>query len=318
VRIGRRLRGLGAVALKNSVYVFPAAEAARRELPALVREITRHGGEAAACEASFVAGLSDEAIEGLFRRERTREYASVGAAAQRLGAGWKRAIRDEARARALGRTIERLKQRLQDIVARDAFGAPGREAASGALALLEDRLQGVESGRGAPPPPQPPRAATWVTRTGVMVDRIASAWLIRRFIDPAARFKFVPARGYRPMRGELRFDMAAAEFAHRDGLCTFEVLLEQFGLRDAGLAPIAEMVHDLDLGDGRYGRPEAPGLDRMIVGIAIASPEDRERLERGATVFDSLYESFRKHRSPPAAEPSARAAGGPGAAFTKA
>jgi hypothetical protein len=140
----------------------------------------------------------------------------------------------------------------------------------------------------------PPKGATWVTRAGVMVDRIASAWLIRRFIDPAARFKFVNGRGYRPREGELRFDMAAAEFTHHEGLCTFEVLADRFHLRDSALKPIAEIVHDLDLEDGRYNRPEAAGVDRMIVGLAIAKQGDETRLVQGATVFDNLYESFRR------------------------
>ena len=133
-----------------------------------------------------------------------------------------------------------------------------------------------------------------MTRTGVMVDRIASAWLIRRFIDPAAVFKFVTARGYRFGRGELPFDMAGAEFTHKDGQSTFEVLVERFRLRDSGLKPIAEIVHDLDLEDGRYHRPEAAGVDRMIVGLAIAKQGDETRLAQGGAVFENLYESFRR------------------------
>jgi hypothetical protein len=123
---------------------------------------------------------------------------------------------------------------------------------------------------------------------------MASAWLIRRFVDASALFKFVGARGYRPRRGELRFDMAGAEFTHVGDACTFEVLCERFRLRDPALASIGEIVHDLDLEDARFGRPETSGVGRMIVGIALATSDDAFRLARGATVFDSLYESFRK------------------------
>src|SRR5207253_1120682 len=102
------------------------------------------------------------------------------------------------------------------------------------------------------------RGATWVTRTGVHVDRIASAWLIRRFIDPRAKLKFVAVSGtgYQPKKGEQRFDMYAAEHTHVGELCTFEVLLERFGVGDVGLQIIAEIVHDIDLKDSKFGREE--------------------------------------------------------------
>jgi hypothetical protein len=129
-----------------------------------------------------------------------------------------------------------------------------------------------------------------------MVDRIASAWLIRRFIDRAARFKFVGGRGYRPGRGEVRFDMAGAEYTHDGDRCTFEVLLERFELRSAALQAIAEIVHDLDLEDGRHRREETSGVRRMIAGISLETAEDGARLERGAAMFDGLHASFAKRR----------------------
>jgi hypothetical protein len=133
------------------------------------------------------------------------------------------------------------------------------------------------------------RGRTWVTRTGIKVDRMASAWLIRRFIDPEARFKFVPAKGYRPEEGELRFDMFEAEFTHEGELCTFEVLVQRFGLTDPALRAIAEIVHDIDVKDAKYGREEAPGIGQLVAGIAAAHPDDEVRLERGAALFEDLY-----------------------------
>jgi hypothetical protein len=155
------------------------------------------------------------------------------------------------------------------------------------------------TGAGAPPHPagrQPLRGRTWVTRQGVKVDRIASAWLIRRFLDPDARFKFVPARGYRPEPGELRFDMFEAEYTHDGDACTFETLLARFGLRDKALRHVAEIVHDLDMKDDKFARDEAPGLASMIDGIARAHPADPDRLARGAALFDDLYAAFHKPR----------------------
>jgi hypothetical protein len=134
-----------------------------------------------------------------------------------------------------------------------------------------------------------PAGATWVTRTGIKVDRISSAWLIRRFIDPAARFKFVPAKGYRPESGELRFDMYQGEFTHEGDRCTFETLLARFGLDDPALHSLAEIIHDVDLKDVKFGRAEAAGMAALIEGLVVAYPDDAERLERGAAVFEGMY-----------------------------
>jgi hypothetical protein len=133
---------------------------------------------------------------------------------------------------------------------------------------------------------------TWVTREGVFVDRIASAWLIRRFIDRDARFKFVPARGYQPEPGELRFDMFEAEYTHEGEHCTFQTLLARFGLEDPALQAVGEIVHDIDCKDEQFGRPETQGVARLLRGIADDTPRDLERLERGARLFDDLYAAF--------------------------
>jgi hypothetical protein len=294
VKIGRRLRELGAVALKNTVYVLPAGAPFRERLAPIVREILERGGEAVAGETRLVAGMSDEGLEDRFREARDAEYAEVTEETRRL-VGALRTGRPAKEARAGVRTLARLERRFQRIVTLDRFGAGGRDGAAEWLSLATDLVAGVETTAGAGTiAPEPPRGATWVTRAGIMVDRMASSWLIRRFIDPAARFKFVTRRGYRPGRNEIRFDMAGAEFTHADGRCTFEVLVDRFRLRDSGLKPIAEMVHDLDLADHRYGRAETSGLARMVTGIALATADDGARLLQGAMVFDGLYESFRK------------------------
>jgi hypothetical protein len=142
------------------------------------------------------------------------------------------------------------------------------------------------------------RGRTWVTRTGVKVDRMASAWLIRKLIDPEARFKFVPAKGYRPEPGELRFDMFEAEFTHEGDLCTFEVLVQRFGIGDRAVRAIAEIVHDLDVKDAKYGREEAAGVGQLVAGIAAAHPDDEARLARGAALFDDLYAAHRAATKP--------------------
>jgi hypothetical protein len=140
-----------------------------------------------------------------------------------------------------------------------------------------------------------------VTREGIFVDRIASAWLIRRFIDPAGHFKFVAPGSYRPKAAELRFDMPGAEYTHEGDRCTFETLLRRFSLDDPALAELAEIVHDIDLDDGKFGRADALGIKRVLAGIAATSPDDATRLERGAALFDGLYVQTTQELAGPAA-----------------
>jgi len=130
---------------------------------------------------------------------------------------------------------------------------------------------------------------TWVTRAGVFIDRIASAWLIRRFIDPEARFKFVFATDYQPESGELRFDMYDAEFTHEGDRCTFQTLVQRFSLGDVALNAIGEIVRDIDCKAERYTRPETNGVAALIRGIAEMHSEDDMRVQRGGDVFDVLH-----------------------------
>ena len=292
VKVGRRLQRLGAVAIKNSVYVLPRSDETVEDFQWQSREIVAGGGEASVCEANFVDGLTDTQIEGLFRTARDTEYGEIVADAQRL---LKEVPSRGGRARTDGRgqilaDAKRLERRLADIVAIDFFGAPRRRAAQEEVARLKARLRPRETQ--VPPPPhaaQVPRGATWVTREGVYIDRIASAWLIGRFIDSKARFKFVAAEGYRPRPGELRFDMFEAEYTHEGDACTFETLVARFGLGDRALRVIAEIAHDIDCKEAKFGRPEAPGVERLIAGIAKQHTEDAARLAHGAALFDALY-----------------------------
>ena len=137
-----------------------------------------------------------------------------------------------------------------------------------------------------------PRGATWVTRKGVFVDRIASAWLIRRFIDPDARFKFVAAKDYKPLAGELRFDMYRGEYTHEGDACTFETLVRRFSLDDPALTAIAEIVHDLDLKDDKFERPEVSGILAVLKGLTAEVDEDEKRIARGSPVLEGLYAQF--------------------------
>ena len=169
-------------------------------------------------------------------------------------------------------------------------------AASWLSGLTDDDMQRIlthASDADAPPAGDArPRGATWVTRKGVFVDRMASAWLIRRFIDPDARLKFVAAKDYKPLAGELRFDMYRGEYTHEGDSCTFETLVRRFSLDDPALTAIAEIVHDLDLKDDKFERPEASGILAVMKGLTAEVDEDEKRIARGTPVFDGLYAQF--------------------------
>lgn len=299
VKIGRRLQALGSVAVKNSVYVLPRSEQAFEDYQWVRREIVAGGGDASVCEARFVDGLSDGAVESLFRSARDADYAILAQEAQplqralsRRGARGVNAAKGDASASFL-----RLHKRLAEVTAIDFFGAAGREAVEGVLTAIEERLRpDAELEREEPAPVGAVRGRTWVTRSGVHVDRIASAWLIRKLIDPEARFKLVSGAHHGAKADELRFDMFEAEFTHEGDRCTFEVLVSRFALADPSLRPIAEIVHDIDLKDEKFTRPETLGIGHLVAGIALKHKDDESRLREGAAVFESLYEYFKRKR----------------------
>ncbi len=291
VKIGRRLQRVGAVALKKTVYVLPKSDSAAEDFDWIRREITDAGGDATVIDAAMVAGATDTEIEQLFRRARDEDYDALGgdaqAALQRVSEG--------AEARAIAADATRLERRFEEITALDFFGAPGAERTRALIGSLRTAVRGAAIETREPEPA--PRARTWVTRAGVHVDRIASAWLIRRFIDPDATFKFVSPKGYTPMAGELRFDMSDAEYTHEGDRCSFEVLSSRLGVTDPAVAVIGEIIHDLDVRDGKYGRAENVGFSALINGIALVHGRDEERLRVGFELLDAMLASFRKTRA---------------------
>ena len=299
VKIWRRLQALGAVPIKSSVYALPNTEAAREDFEWTVREIVKMGGEATLCEAKLIDGLTDDDVQRSFHAARDADYAEIAQAAKALHATSSRKKDAPRPAVPPLAEVTRLRKRLIDIASIDFFGASGRLTAEGHVSALEAKLRPEHRPRTNEVTvlkAADHRGRVWVTRTGIHIDRIASAWLIRRFIDPKARFKFVAAKDHRPQAKELRFDMFDAEFTHEGDQCTFEVLARRFGLDDRALAAIAEIVHDIDLKDAKFARPETPGIDRLIAGIAMANRDDEARLAAGSAVLDGLYESFRRKR----------------------
>lgn len=299
VKIWRRLQRIGAVAVKSTVYALPASADTQEDFEWLLKEIVEGGGEAMVCEARLVDGLSDAQVRALFDAARDADYAEMAKEARDLAAALDPAATAEKRADTRSQ-LGRLRKRLAELVLIDFFGATGRLAVEGLLAELEARV--AENKVMSDDPSNSPvsfaelKGRTWVTRRGVHVDRIACSWLIRRFIDPDAIIRFVSGKGYVPKPGELRFDMFEGEITHEGDRCSFEVLLTRAGLTDPALQAIAEIVHEIDLKDTKFGRHETTGIATLIAGIAMANEDDEQRLAQGAAVFDNLYQYFRKKR----------------------
>jgi hypothetical protein len=275
-RMRQRLAAAGAVAVKNSVYLLPHGADALEDLQWIAQEIVSGGGDAHLFEGDFVDAVANEAAIARFREARDADYAAVAADAR----GSKRS------------DLARLTRRLDEIRRIDFFQSDGRAAAERAVGAIERRLK--KSRRGETrmwKANEKLRGRTWVTRPGVKVDRMASAWFVRRFVDPKARFRFVDERESR-RPGEIRFDMAGGDFTHEGNRCTLETLVRRVGLPDKGVKAIAEIVHDLDLKDGKFERPETAGVRTMLDGVMRRCDRDVERLERAAVLFDDLHEAL--------------------------
>lgn len=291
-KVMRRLTQLGALALKRSTYLLPANEGAVEDFQWLRQEIERDGGEAWVMEAEFVGGLRSEDIREKFRSTRTTGYRNLSAEARSLV----ERLRDSS-SPGTDETIQadcrRLRRRITAAQEIDFFQAEGRDEVEALMSTI-DRLSESRTKRSAQIPSRDElRARTWITRRGVKVDRMASAWLIRRFIDPAATFAFVAPEDPPPAANGVRFDMFEGEFTHDGDRCTFEVLLEASGrAADSGLVAIGQIVHDIDLREERYQRPETAGVSALVDGLVARFEDDHRRLSESAPLFDTLYASL--------------------------
>ncbi len=295
VRVWRRLQTVGAIAVKSSVYVLPNTESGVETFQWVSREIVALGGQASLCEAHFIDGMTDADIERRFAEARDADYARLAELARKVSRALSSPRVSSAKRATLEAEYERLRKRRDEIVQIDFTQATGRETVDGLLSQIARDLVpagATEKLPAALSPLRRPRGGTWVTRAGVHVDRIACAWLVRRFVDPRAAFKFVTGKTYRPAPGELRFDMFDAELTHVGDRCSFEVILERFGLREPGLVALAEIVHDIDVKDEKFGRAETPGVRSAIQGIASAIEGDDARITAATPLFDSLHAFF--------------------------
>ena len=301
VKTWRRLQSLGALPVKNSVYVLPNSAQAREDFEWIQTEIGALGGQATLFAADSVDSVSREELAAAFRKARQADFEAIRRKADELltqaGA---RAVSSPQRRR-LQRHGRQLRERWNQIAALDFFGAPGREQAASALERLERRWEAPRARPDAPADPGQPlrpenfRGKTWITRPRPGVDRMASAWLIRRFIDPGARFRFAA----QPPAGSsaLPFDMFGGEFSHQGNRCTFETLALRFAISNPAVEWIGRIVHQLDFKKPVTELPEAAAIGRLVEGFQQMVRDDQELLERGIAVLEALYSSYASDRS---------------------
>lgn len=298
-KVARRLSALGAVAVKNSVYALPDQEAQRDGLVWLSKEIEQGGGKAFVCKASFDGieggGYSDAHIRQLFVDAREADYRNLAAEYQPMLDALASPDTDEEIEKQVREWNGQLRVRYEEILDIDFFGASGRGAIETMLSTFGAWLANYERHGAVEQAPFDPavfKDRVWVTRPGVHVDRIASAWLIKRFIDTEASFRFTTSDLGNQV---VRFDMIEGEFSHEGAWCTFEVLLKRFGLdADSALSILGQIVHDIDLDEDAPSRPESSGILALLNGVCLGTDVDEDRIRAGSDMLDTLYEHFKR------------------------
>ena len=284
VAVWRRFKKIGALQLTTSTYLLPDQPGHYEHFQWLTKLIRDSGGEATLVRVREIEGMPNEKLVDLFNEARLREYAPIGKALHNLA-------RERKSPTATSEELSRLSRQFRGLRAIDFFNSQrGQE-----IELQLEKFERRNVPKGVLPKihPKDYRGRTWLTRPHPQIDRVGSAWLIRKFIDPEARFAFAPKI---PARSKaVSFDMLDAEFSHVNEDCTYETLTKRFAVRDKAIRKIGEMIHDADLEDEKFQQPEGIGLDRILKGWAKEGVPDEEILRRGFECFDALY-SFLQRR----------------------
>lgn len=286
VKLWRKLRKFGAVPLQTSGYVLPDSPAQFERFQWLSREIRDAGGEATLIRVAEIDGMTNRAVVAMFNQARATEYKELSAACRQTFKGKRQAAE-------LVAELAKHQRRFEEIRAVDYFDSPGGDDARMMLQRAEQALSrapAVASARREDP--KQFVGKVWLTRPHPGIDRAGSAWLIRKFLDPKARFVFAKSPATRAEA--VPFDMADVEFSHHGEDCTFETLVKRFGLTHRAVLRMAEMVHDADLEDDKFQRCECVGLNAVLSGWARTSLSDHELLEKGIECFEGLYQHLQQ------------------------
>jgi hypothetical protein len=288
-QVRRRLAQVGALPLKNSVYVLPDVRDCLEDLQWIAEEAMAGGGDATVWRAEFVDEPGDAELKARFQHASEQRFAAVETELKRKLTDLRRRKHTETAGASIGRL-----QRLVDAVRetdffRSAAGARTQQLMTEIRTMLRSSSKMV-----APDSVKRTelRRRVWVTRRDPHIDRLATAWLIRRFVDPAARFRFVDASGGAVKKSERSFDMTGAHFTHEGDRCSFETMCHRLRLDDEALTRLAEIVHDLDLKDSKFGRADAAGVQRLVDGLSAAHPDSAARVNAALPMFDALFAAF--------------------------
>lgn len=279
VEIWRKLKRYGALPLHTSGYVLPFSPENQEHFEWLATSIRKYQGEASVLHVAAIDNLPAEKLAQRFLDARSKDYKVLLSEFRGLHSS-----RPEDLIK-----LRRLRKKFHEISQVDFFETPIRRK----LDALFNKLEGqkTETPRVPAGSKRQYRARLWVTRPSPGIDRVASAWLIRKFIDPQARFAFAPDASR--MKDAVSFDMFhSSGFGHRGDDCTFETLCKEFHIADLRVRAIAEMVHDADLGDEKFGRTEALGIERILRGWKRKKLTDRQLLERGIDLIEGVYLSL--------------------------
>src|SRR5437899_6491745 len=287
----------GRSCLRGSAWILPETPETTELFQWLVQEIESFRGEATLLHVDRVGNMTPEQVTDLFHKARALEYQStMKGCRETLSQLDRHRASHRGSVAQLRSKLDGVKRELDRIESIDYLEAPIGRRARALWESTAKRLRAVETRAHAPASRHraslPPRGSTWVTRPRPHIDRIASAWLIRRFYDADAKFAFADALD--AARKGIPFDVLGAEFGHHGEDCTFETLIERFRVKDRRAKVIAEIVHEADLQDGKFARGEAQGIDLAVSGLVAATPDDHELLERGMTLFDGLYATLKQ------------------------
>ncbi len=283
VEIWRKLQRYGSVPLGNSGYLLPSNPVNEERFQWLATAIRKHKGDASIVHVQSIDNISTPQLVARFAEARTREYQEL---IRQLQAFSSLPLQKQA----VGR-LSRLRSRFQEIVEVDFFGSSLQKRVGELLARADAARVTTRAPVFAVIRTRDYKHRIWVTRPRPGVDRSASAWLIRRFIDTKARFAFAPEEQVSPET--VPFDMFHERgFGHRGDDCTFETLQKQFKIRDRRVSVISEIIHDADLADEKFGRKEGYGIDEVLKGWARQGLSDHALLDRGMQLIAGLYHSL--------------------------
>jgi len=285
VAIWRKLKKSGAIQIQTSTYILPDEPARYESFQWLTQHIRDAGGDATLVRAREIEGLPNEKLIGLFNSTRAKEYTALAEMLRSSKHRGKTTTKEPA-----PHLIDRVRKQFREIQQTDFFDCPRAQDVEMRLGKLEGDQRSESTANKIRS--RDYRGRIWLTRPRPEIDRVGSAWLVRNFIDPNARFIFgqkIPKK-----RRVVSFDMLNADFSHQGDNCTFETLTKRFGIQDKNLRKIGEMIHDADLDDGKFGRNECIGIDRVLKGWAKEGLADQEILRRGFECFEALHAFLRR------------------------